>query len=298
MSSGPARPPRTTARATGRTATRPRPTSRASGRADAGSSAAPRAARRGTPPPRPTARAVVEAAPRRRARERAARKDRWTRRVRRTSLGVLSLLPFVALGWLLLASPWLKVAAVEVEGTQRLTASRVEVAVGVPAGTPLARVDTGAVERRVKRLPAVDSVEVTRSWPSTLVVSVRERHAVVGVLDKGTWTLVDADGVAFGTATALPAGAVRLQVREVGADDPATRAALAVLGELPAELRTRVAVVRAASDVAVSLQLRGGRTVVWGAPGDAATKAAAATALLKGPVKVVDVSTPGVATTR
>lgn len=229
---------------------------------------------------------------------RAARKDRWSRRLRRTALGLSALLPFLALGWLLLASPWLKVSEVTVDGTSRLTTSRVELAAGVAAGTPLARVDTGAVERRVKRLPAVESVEVTRSWPSTLVVSVRERHAVVGVLDGGTWTLVDADGVAFGTATALPDGAVRMQVPDVGPDDLATQAALAVLRELPKALRDRVAVVRAPSDVAVSLQLRGGRTVVWGAPGDAATKAAAATALLKGSVKVVDVSTPGVATTR
>lgn len=211
---------------------------------------------------------------------------------------LLALVPLVALGWLLLASPWLKVSEVAVDGTSRLTTSRVQLAAGVPTGTPLARVDTGAVERRVKRLPAVDSVEVTRSWPSTLVVSVRERHAVVGVLDGATWTLVDASGVAFGTATALPVGAVRLQVRDLGPADPATQAALAVLRELPKALRDRVTVVRAASDVAVSLQLRGGRTVVWGAPGDAATKAAAATSLLKGGVKVVDVSTPGVATTR
>ncbi len=212
-----------------------------------------------------------------------------------TALGVV---PLLVLAWLLLASPWLKVDGITVEGNTRLTAQRVQIAVGVPPGTPLARVDTGAVERRVQRLPAVESVEVTRSWPDTLVVTVKERHAVVGVLDRGTWTLVDRDGVAFGSATALPEGAVRLQVRALGPDDPSTRAALAVLAELPQGLRSRVVVVRAASDVAVSLQLRGGRTVVWGPPGGAVTKAAAVLALLKRPGKVLDVSAPGVATTR
>lgn len=208
------------------------------------------------------------------------------------------MLPLLVVGWLLLASPWLQVADVSVEGTSRLTTQRVQKAAGVPAGTPLARVDTGAVERRVARLPAVEAVEVTRSWPDTLLVSVRERHAVVGVLSGSTWTLVDGAGVAFGTATALPPGAVRLQVREVGPEDPATQSALAVLRELPTPLRARVAVVRAASDVSVSLQLTGGRTVVWGAPGGAETKAAAVTALLRRPGKVLDVSAPGVATTR
>jgi cell division protein FtsQ len=241
---------------------------------------------------------VVDPGPLRKARARADRRARWRRALRRAGWAVVAAVPLVVLGWLLLASPWLKVDAVEVTGTSRLTDERVALAAGVPAGTPLARVDTGAVERRVKRLPAVDQVEVTRSWPSTLVVTVTERHAVVGVLEGRSWTLVDADGVAFGTASALPPGAVRLQVRSLGPDDPATRAALAVLAELPPALRAQVVVVRAASDVAVSLQVRGGRTVVWGAPGDAATKAAAAAALLKGPTRVVDVSSPGVATTR
>jgi cell division protein FtsQ len=267
----PARPPRTT----GRGATRGRP------------------ARRPSPPP-----SVVDARPRQRARRKAQRRDRWGRRLRRGGLYALGCLPLLLLGWLLLASPWLKVDEITVEGTTRLSPERVQLAVGVPDGTPLARVDTGAAERRVKRLPAVESVEVTRSWPATLVVTVRERHAVAGVLDAGSWTLVDADGVAFGTASALPQGAVRLQVRRPAADDPSTRAALAVLAELPAELRRRVVVVRAASDVAVSMQITGGRTVVWGAPGGAVDKSAAVLALLRRPGKVLDVSSPGVATTR
>lgn len=285
MSSGPARPARTTPR----TGSRP---SRARGAASR-SRSRPSGAQ-----PRVAGKGVVDAAPRLQRKQRAARKDRWSRRLRRTSRVLLVLVPFVALAWLLLASPWLKVSEVAVDGTSRLTTQRVQLAAGVPAGTPLARVDTGAVERRVMRLPAVERVEVTRSWPSTLVVSVTERHAVAAVLEKGTWTLVDADGVSFGTATALPAGAVRMQVPDPGPEDRATLAALAVLAELPKAFRDRVVVVRAPSDVAVSLQLRGGRTVVWGAPGDATTKVAAATALLATQVKVVDVSTPGVATTR
>ena len=62
---------------------------------------------------------------------------------------------------------------------------------------------------------------------------------VVGVVTRDGVTLVDASGVAFAPAPALPPGVVRLQVARPGPSDPTTRAALAVLADLPQPLRGR-----------------------------------------------------------
>lgn len=239
-------------------------------------------------------RRVVAAAPRLEAKARAERSARRGRALRRTGNALLVLLPLAGVGWVLLASTWLGVDRVEVVGTQRLPAAAVVQAVAVARGTPLARVDTAAVEDRVAVLAPVADVAVRRTWPGTLTVEVTERTPAGGVLRDGKVTLVDASGVPFATERALPAGVVRLQVHAPAEDDPATRAALDVHAALPEPLRSRVRIVRAASPAAVVLLLSDGRQVVWGRPGGTATKAAAALALLSKPGSVYDVSAEGV----
>lgn len=234
--------------------------------------------------------AIVPAGPRLEARATAARSARRGRVLHRIGSGLAVLLPLAALAWVLLASTWLGVDRVEVVGVERLRADAVVAAVAVADGTPLARVDTGAVERRVEELAPVADVSVRRTWPGTLTVDVTERTAVAGVLQDGRYALLDAEGVVFGTEAALPAGAVRLQVLEPGPDDPSTRASLEVHAALPDALRSRVRIVRATSPSGVVLRLDDGRQVVWGRPGDTERKAAAALALLSKPGTSYDVS--------
>ena len=83
---------------------------------------------------------------------------------------------------------------------------------------------------------------------------------------------------------------LRLQVNEPGPEDPSTLACLEVYAALPEELRARVKIVRATSPAGVLLWLSDGRQVVWGRPGEPATKAAAALALLSTPGRIYDVS--------
>jgi hypothetical protein len=71
-----------------------------------------------------------------------------------------------------------------------------------------------------------------------------------------------------------------------------------VTESLPDELRRRVLAVSAEEPDRVVLRLDGEQQVVWGAPGETATKAAAALALLRQPGGVVDVSTPGLVVRR
>jgi cell division protein FtsQ len=244
--------------------------------------------------------AVLPAGPRLAARAAAERRTRRSRLLRHGALagaaaGVLSLL-----AWLVLASPVLDVDRVVVTGTSRLDAAQVQAVVGVPAGTPLAHVDTDAVRRRVAALPAVADALVGRAWPGTLRVVVTERTPVAGApLPGGRWELVDTTGTSYETVDQLPAGAARLEVADTAADRPAAaRAALAVLGGLPPALREQVASARAASATGVVLVLADGRTVLWGDDSDGAVKAATAAALLQRPGKQVDVSTRGLAVVR
>ena len=249
-------------------------------------------------PPRRRSSAVVAAAPRLAARARAERAARRVRWAKRTGLLLLASVPLLVLAWVLLVSSWLAVDRVEIRGTGRLSVDEVLAAVALEPGTPLARVDTGAVADAVRRLPPVADVQVRRSWPGALEVTVTERVVAAGVAHGAAVTLVDRSGVPFASAPSLPKGVVRLQTDSPGPDDPATRAALQVHRDLPAALRTRVATVQAPSPSSVVLVLRDGKQVEWGAPGRTETKAAAALALLPKPGKVVDVSAPGVAVRR
>lgn len=248
-------------------------------------------------------RRVVPLAPRRQAEEQAARRARRDRRLRLAGYGGLSLLPLGVLGWLALSSPLLDVDEVAVTGTAALPARMVAETAAVPRGSALVAVDLDAARARVAALPRVASVEVVRDWPGTVRVTVVERVpvAVVAGAD-GTRRLVDADGTAYAEAGSGPDGvpptAVELRVDAPSAGDPATRAALAVVTDLPPALRDRLAWVAASSPTAVELGLDGGRRVLWGAPGGTAEKAGAVLALDGKPGEEVDVTTPGVAVVR
>ncbi|SFP36093.1 cell division protein FtsQ [Geodermatophilus dictyosporus] len=223
------------------------------------------------------------------------------RRRRRLVRAALALAAVAAVWWAVWASPLLAVQAVRVDGATTLTADQVRTAAGVAEGTPLLRVDVDAAAGRVARLPQVASVEVTRGWPRSVVVTVVERRPVAVVEEAGTRSLVDADGVLFDTVTGeSPAGVVPLDVADPGPDDPATRAALGALVALPADVRGDVSAASAGSGEDVTLTLADGTTVVWGGADDAAGKSDALVALLDQlssgalePAGTIDVSAPG-----
>ncbi len=242
---------------------------------------------------------VLPVTPRLEARAEAQRGARRRRLLWRAGQGLVVVIPGMALAWVLLVSTWLGVDRVEVTGNARLTQEQVTAAAGVEPSTPLARVDLDEVEAAVGRLAPVASVVARRSWPGTVLLELEERTPVAGVVGPdGAVQLVDRDGVRFASEPALPEGLVRLEVASAGPADAAMTAALEVLVGLPAPLRAQVATVRAGSPSSVELLLPDGRSVVWGAPGDTASKAAAASVLLTMPGSVVDVSAPGVAVRR
>jgi cell division protein FtsQ len=212
-------------------------------------------------------------------------------------------------GWALLGDRLFVVRSVTVTGTHLLTPEQVISAADVPLGTPLLSVDAGTVTHRVEAAhPVVASVTVTEDWPDHLAIAVTERVPAMAVrMAGGGYDLVDPSGVLVRWTKARPA-ALPVFVTSAAGSALALRgnrevvAAAGVLAELQPWLARQVAEVSAATVAAgadqVTLDLRDGKTVRWGSPGNAAQKNRELSILLPGQVREVDVSAPGTAVTK
>lgn len=255
-----------------------------------GATTAQRDDRTASPPPRPPA-------------------GRWSRRL--TRRGALALLVVFALlvaaaAYLLYGSPWLKVRRVQVSGTRVLTPSQVARASGVRDGEALVSVRVGAVEARLRAaLPRIASVSVERTWPDRIAVRVTERTPKALLEKAGGFVEVDAGGVRYATDRIAPAGVplVELTGSAAGAggsdggyftSDVLVHAAVQVAADIPESVHKQTRIIQVASFDGITLELTGGRSVLWGGPQDGAQKAAALAALLRADKRAVhyDVSAP------
>lgn len=220
------------------------------------------------------------------------------RALARRWIALVVLLALLAVAYVLLFTPVLGVRAVEVSGTHQLTAQQVREAANVPVGSPLLRLSTDTVQRNVAQLPGVASVEVDRSFPDTLSITVVERAPVAVFEASDGLRLIDATGESLRTVPKAPRGLPELTLPEVSSDDPETRAALRVLTSLPAQLRRFVTEVGARSTGDVRLTFASGRIAKWGDAENNQRKAAVLTVLLTRKGKVFDVASPGAPTVR
>jgi cell division protein FtsQ len=208
--------------------------------------------------------------------------------------------------WALLDSRLLVVRSVTVTGTHTVPSAEVAAAADIPLGTPLIRVNTAQVARRVEGIRQIASVAVTKNWPDRLTITVHERTPVVAVrMTGGGYDLVDPAGVIVRWASVKPA-AMPLYLATVpgGAlrGDPGLTTAAAVLGELPSWLRPAVVSVAATEPAGnasqVTLRLRDGKMVLWGGTDRAAEKGRELAILIRDPARYYDVSAPGTVVTR
>ena len=241
---------------------------------------------------------------------RARRRIRW-----RTRFFALAGVAVVAgAAWLLLGNRVFVVRSVTVTGTRLVSTEQVVAAADVPPGTPLSRVDAGAVTRRVETIRQVSSATVTLDWPDHVAIAVTERVPVMAVrMANGSYDLVDPSGVIVLSKMAKPAGLPLFTTPLSGAAlraDPGVAAASAVLAELaPALARTVSSLSVAplpggsgggafAESQQVTLSIKGGKTIVWGDPSNAAAKNRELEILLRNGVNYVNVSAPGTVITR
>jgi len=100
-------------------------------------------------------------------------------------------------GLWLFTSPRFAVKAVEVRGTQHLTAERVLDAARIPPGRNLFLVDPRAIVREVEALPEVERVDVIRALPDRVTVVVEERRPFT-LVHTGRLHWIDERGHALG----------------------------------------------------------------------------------------------------
>lgn len=171
--------------------------------------------------------------------------------------------------------------AVPPDGLDPTLDAAVRAAVQTPDGTPLARVDLSGIAGRVSAIPQVEAVDVSRSWPDAVTVTVTPRVPVAVTSANGQLWLMDVQGRAYLAVAAAPAGLVTLKLATPGPGDPATEAALAVIGSFTDAFRGQVATVSARTAFDVQLTLTDGRTVIWGGADQSARKMQVLPALLE-----------------
>ncbi len=235
-------------------------------------------------------------------------------RPRLSRRGVLALLVAVVLllaggVYLVYASAWLTVRRVEVSGTRVLTPDQVRTAAAVRIGTPLVSVDTRTVADRLRsRLLRIASVDVERSWPDSIALKVTERTPKAVLKKDGRFQELDADGVRFATDPTPPSGVPIVELAGDAASsgqsqspsnryfgtDRLLRAAVQVAMVLPESVQKQTQAIQVRSFDAISLELTGGRSALWGSSERGAQKAAALAALMKaaGGATHYDVSAP------
>jgi len=121
--------------------------------------------------------------------------------------GLAAITIVAAVAWALLGSRFLVVRSIRVTGTGPMVSrAQVLAAAQIQPGLPLIRVSTSAIAHRVGAIRQVQSAEVSRDWPHTIVISVKLRTPVFAVARPGGYALVDAFGVDLQDSARRPAG--------------------------------------------------------------------------------------------
>jgi cell division protein FtsQ len=220
-------------------------------------------------------------------------------------------------------SPLLAVDDVSVRGTTHETVDAVRAAAGVSQGDALLFVDTGAVARRIERLPWIAAAKVSREFPNGVTITVTERAPVAWMrrppafgapADSGPAALVDASGRVLGDLPGPPPGLPELtgSLGLAATGHQLAHPALAgAVAQLPEPLRAQVASLGEERGGAVlKLALPAGarslvaKEVRLGSLDEIRAKGAAALAVLdqlaitRQHVTYIDVRVPGAPATR
>ena len=198
---------------------------------------------------------------------------------RRMILWRCALIAVVALaGWAAFLSPFLKVQRVTVSGGRHTTAQQVARAAGLDSADNLLLVSTASVAAEAARLPWVKTVDVERKLPGTVKVIVTERKPVMVLSAEGRQWLVDSEGRVLDSNTKdrrLPV----IAGSPVGDVEPGTTlrgqevaGALAVFGSLPPSLKQRLDAIVAPTAERLTLALRDGTQVRYGAAQELSSK--------------------------
>lgn len=119
------------------------------------------------------------------------------------------LFAFVVLlaAFILLGSPLFEVREIEVTGNSALPEKKIVELSGITAGINIFKVNLKESEARIRTVPLIKDVSLTREFPSRIVIAVEERKAVALLPVKDGFIQVDREGVCLkesGVAGSLP----------------------------------------------------------------------------------------------
>ncbi|WP_134324383.1 cell division protein FtsQ/DivIB [Cumulibacter soli] len=210
-------------------------------------------------------------------------------------IALVAAVVLVSGGWIVFSSSLFGVREITVDGNTVLSDEEVQSAVALSENDALATVDSDEVAAQIRQLPPVADVTVSRSWPSTLQVTITERQPVATVTVGDEPWLIDLEGVAYAAATKAPEaakGLLPLEIEDPGPESLATREAVAVIDGLDGQTRELVAKVTAPSAAQVTLVLKDGREVIWGDSSRMNDKLTMLPAVLSHEGSVLDISSP------
>jgi cell division protein FtsQ len=234
-------------------------------------------------------------------RDRLRRTTRWMPQTLggRLLATIAAIALFTGATWTITRSALLDVDHITVSGGSVVTPAEAAAGAGLRRGQPMASVDTVAAERRLRRLPWVDTALVERAFPNTVRIRLTERAAVAtAARPAGGWVLLDRSGRVLAErpdrAGELPEVIGAGATPAAGSNLDSARPALDVVAALPDTLRRQMQRVRLDGE-AVTLQT-GEREIRIGPPTELEAKVAALSVLLERvgsrSVAVLDVRVP------
>nr|NLD41503.1 FtsQ-type POTRA domain-containing protein [Actinomycetales bacterium] len=241
------------------------------------------------PPP-----VVVDLEDRIAERDRAERRRFW----RRVGLGTGGAAAAMGLAWGAFFSPLFeldaeRVSVVAEPGRIEVDLAAVADLAGERVGTPLTRLNTGALRDELEEIPTVLDASVHRAWPTGLEIALTPRTPVAAVPVDGGVELFDGEGVDLGLVPELPEGVPLAQVPLDGGTAGILADIATIMGMLPEELLGQISTVAAVSQDAIEFTLHTGQLVRWGGNSDNELKVAVlATLLLEVEASLYDVASP------
>lgn len=216
------------------------------------------------------------------------------KRVKRLLLLLPILLILSGAVYLVYFSEVFAVKTISVQGSKIVSDQTIIDAAMIPLGMPLAKIDSGTIQKNLSEFPSVGSVEVRRVWPSEIVLAISERMPVATMAEGGTWKFVDEFGVMYGESSKVPDGLIPITANSIAA-----RAAIAgVIQSLPDSMKRQVLTMSATTKDSVELRLTSNRTVFWGSYAQTTRKIKVLEVLLTKNARLYDVSAPNFPTTR
>ncbi|OFT83719.1 cell division protein FtsQ/DivIB [Corynebacterium sp. HMSC29G08] len=217
-------------------------------------------------------------------------------RRRRAALSISGCLGIVAvLAAVAPFTPVVPMRGINVHGNHALTQEYVQQLADIAPDTPMGRVDVRRAAQNIAADPWVETVTVSRDWPSSVDVEITEHVAVAFIAQHDGTHLIDSNGEDFLVAEPPPQA-----IELVGAPVEDAEAMAAVV-DIAASISERARNEIAAIDVAPLnhvLRTNDGRTIVWGASEDNKNKSYALEAVLQMEGREFNITNPQLVTSR